>query len=60
MARRGVYVLVDVFLQKPFALSALLAKVRAVREGPPEPPPALWGLSPAADGRVGASRRRCR
>ncbi|HYU44316.1 MAG TPA: hypothetical protein VEQ84_19370 [Vicinamibacteria bacterium] len=41
MARRGVYVLVDVFLQKPFALSALLAKVRAVREGPPEPPPAL-------------------
>jgi DNA-binding response OmpR family regulator len=29
------------FLQKPFALSALLAKVRAVLEAPPEPPPAL-------------------
>ncbi len=28
------------FLQKPFALSALLAKVRAVLEAPPEPPPA--------------------
>jgi DNA-binding response OmpR family regulator len=38
VARRGVYVLVDVFLPKPFALSALLARVRAVLEAPPEPP----------------------
>jgi DNA-binding response OmpR family regulator len=29
------------FLQKPFALGALLAKVRAVLESPPGPPPAL-------------------
>ena len=28
------------FLQKPFSLAALLSKVRAVLEGPPETPPA--------------------
>jgi DNA-binding response OmpR family regulator len=27
------------FLQKPFSLASLLEKVRAVLEGPPEPPP---------------------